>query len=250
MEFAGGLSFPVAFGAGLVSFFSPCVLPLVPSYISVISGVSYDDLRHQADRNHTLRRTILAKSLLFILGFAVVFVALGTSFTLLGQALSEHRGIITKVGGILIIFFGLYTAGVLKFGTLLREFHVFETSAAPVGVFGPFLVGLSFGLAWTPCIGPTLGAILTLASMSDNVTQGTVLLVVYTAGLALPFFLSSLAFNGFLNLFGRINAVLPALQKIGGVVLIIMGVLLFTGYLTLLNSYAISLTPQWLWRWL
>ena len=106
----GGLSFPVAFAAGLVSFFSPCVLPLVPSYISVISGVSYDDLRHQTDRNHTLRRTILAKSLLFILGFAVVFVALGTSFTLLGQALSEHREIITKVGGVLIIFFGLYTA--------------------------------------------------------------------------------------------------------------------------------------------
>jgi cytochrome c-type biogenesis protein len=250
MEFAGGLSFPVAFAAGLVSFFSPCVLPLVPSYISVISGVSYDDLRHQTDRNSTLRRTILAKSLLFILGFAVVFVALGTSFTLLGQALSEHRVIITKVGGVLIVLFGLYTAGVLKFGALLREFHVFDTSATPVGAFGPFLVGLSFGLAWTPCIGPTLGAILTLASMSDNVTQGTFLLVVYTAGLALPFFLSSLAFNGFLNLFGRISAVLPTLQKVGGVVLIIMGVLLFTGYLTLLNAYAMSLTPQWLWRWL
>ena len=120
MEFAGGLSFPVAFAAGLVSFFSPCVLPLVPSYISVISGVSFDDLRHQADRNHTLRRTILAKSLLFILGFAVVFVALGTSFTLLGQALSEHREIITKVGGVLIIFFGLYTAGAQIRDTVAR----------------------------------------------------------------------------------------------------------------------------------
>jgi cytochrome c-type biogenesis protein len=250
MEFAGGISFPVAFGAGLISFFSPCVLPLVPSYISVICGVSYVELRRQDDRNYPLRRTILYKSLLFILGFAVVFVALGTSFTLLGQALSQYRGVMTKVGGILIMLFGIYTAGFLKFGMLLREFHVLKGHDTPVGVLGPFLVGLSFGLAWTPCIGPTLGAILTLASMADNVTQGTSLLMMYTAGLALPFLLSSLAFNAFLNLFSRFSGVLPVLQKAGGVVLIVMGGLLFTGYLTLLNSYAISLTPQWLWRWL
>jgi cytochrome c-type biogenesis protein len=250
MEFAGGISFPLAFAAGLISFFSPCVLPLVPSYISVISGVSYTELRRQADRDNPLRRTILLKSLLFILGFSVVFVALGTSFTLIGQALSQHRTIMTKVGGILIVLFGLYTAGFLKFGSLLREFRLFETSSTPVGTVGPFLVGLSFGLAWTPCIGPTLGAILTLASMADNITQGTSLLVVYTAGLALPFLLSSLAFNAFLTLFSRLSGVLPVLQKAGGVVLIAMGILLFTGYLTLLNAYAISLTPQWLWRWL
>jgi cytochrome c-type biogenesis protein len=250
MEFAGGLSFPVAFAAGLISFFSPCVLPLVPSYISVISGVSYVELRRQAGQHNPLRRTILVKSLLFILGFALVFVALGTSFTLIGQALSQHRLIMMKVGGVLIVLFGLYMAGFLKFGALLREVHFFETSDAQVGVVGPFLVGLSFGLAWTPCIGPTLGAILTLASMADNVMQGTSLLVVYTAGLALPFLLSALAFNAFLNLFSRLSGVLPALQKIGGVVLMAMGVLLFTGYLTLLNSYAISITPQWLWRWL
>jgi cytochrome c-type biogenesis protein len=250
MEFVGGISFPVAFAAGLISFFSPCVLPLVPSYISVISGVSYVELRRQADHHNPLRRTILLKSLLFILGFAVVFIALGASFTLIGQALSQHRLIITKVGGVLIVLFGLYTAGFLKFGTLMREFHFFNTSDNKVGAVGPLLVGLSFGLAWTPCIGPTLGAILTLASMADNVTQGIALLVVYTAGLALPFLISSLAFNAFLNLFTRLSGVLPALQKVGGVVLIAMGVLLFTGYLTLLNSYAISLTPQWLWRWL
>lgn len=250
MEFAGGISFPVAFAAGLISFFSPCVLPLVPSYISVISGASYVELRRQAERDNPLRRTILLKSLLFILGFSVVFVALGTSFTLIGQALSQHRTIMTKVGGILIVLFGLYTAGFLKFGSLLREFRLFETSNTPVGTVGPFLVGLSFGLAWTPCIGPTLGAILTLASMADNITQGTSLLVVYTAGLALPFLLSSLAFNAFLTLFSRLSGVLPVLQKAGGIVLIVMGILLFTGYLTLLNSYAISLTPQWLWRWL
>ena len=250
MEFAGGISFPVAFAAGLISFFSPCVLPLVPSYISVISGVSYVELRRQAGHNNPLRRTILVKSLLFIMGFAVVFVALGTSFTLIGQALSQHRLVMAKVSGILIVLFGMYTAGWLKFGTLLREFHLFKTTDTKVGAVGPFLVGLSFGLAWTPCIGPTLGAILTLASMADNVAQGTSLLVVYTAGLALPFLLSSLAFNAFLNLFTRFSGVLPVLQKAGGVVLIVMGILLFTGYLTLLNSYAISLTPQWLWRWL
>jgi cytochrome c-type biogenesis protein len=250
MEIAAGLSFPVALAAGLISFFSPCVLPLVPSYISVISGVSYAELRRQAEGGNALRGTIFLKSLLFILGFSVVFMALGASFSLLGQTLGQYRQEVTKVGGVLIVLFGLYTAGFLKVGALMREFHLIQSAHAPVGVLGPFLVGLSFGFAWTPCVGPTLGAILTLASVSDNLSQGTSLLAAYTAGLALPFLLSSLAFNAFMGLFGRVSFVLPMVQKVGGLVLIAMGVLLFTGYLTVLNSYAISLTPQWLWRWL
>jgi cytochrome c-type biogenesis protein len=250
MEIAAGISVPVAFAAGLISFFSPCVLPLVPSYISVISGVSYVQLHRQADTNTILKRTIFLKSLLFIVGFSAVFVSLGASFTLLGQILSHYREAMTKVGGILIVLFGLYTAGLLKLGLLRREFHLFKGSDTPVGLMGPFLVGLSFGLAWTPCVGPTLGTILTLASMANNLTQGTFLLGVYTAGLALPFLLSSLALHTFLRLFGRFGPLLPTLQKVGGMVIVAMGVLLFTGYLTVLNTYALSLTPQWLWRWL
>ena len=250
MEVGAGLSLPVALAAGLMSFFSPCVLPLVPSYISVISGVSYVDLRRQAEGGKALRGTIFLKSLLFILGFSEVFVALGASFSLLGQTLGQYRVVVTKVGGILIVLFGLYTAGFLKFGSLMREFHLINPTSTPVGVLGPFLIGLSFGFAWTPCVGPTLGAILTLASVSDNLSQGTSLLAAYTAGLALPFLLSSLALKAFLSLFSRVSFFLPLVQKVGGMVLVAMGVLLFTGYLTVLNSYAISLTPQWLWRWL
>jgi cytochrome c-type biogenesis protein len=250
MEVAAGLSIPVALAAGLISFFSPCVLPLVPSYISVISGLSYVELRRRSEMGNTLRSTIFLKSLLFILGFSVVFMALGASFSLLGQTLGQYRMMVTKVGGILIVLFGLYTAGFLKFGALMREFHLLQASHTPAGILGPFLVGLSFGCAWTPCVGPTLGAILTLASVSDNLSQGTSLLAAYTAGLALPFLLSSLALNAFLSWFSRVSFFLPLVQKVGGLVLVVMGVLLFTGYLTVLNSYAISITPQWLWRWL
>jgi cytochrome c-type biogenesis protein len=250
MGIASGISFPVAFVAGLISFFSPCVLPLVPSYMSVISGVSYTELQGLSAGNKALRRAVFVKSLLFILGFSVVFVSLGASFSLLGQTLASYRGAVTKVGGVLIVLFGLYTAGLLKFRPLMRNVQLFQLTDKPVGVLGPFLVGLSFGFAWTPCVGPALGAILTLASGAENLSQGTSLLAVYAVGLALPFLLSSVAFNVFINLFSRFNFFLPTLQKVGGLVLVGMGVLLFTGYLTVLNSYAISITPQWLWRWL
>lgn len=250
MGIASGISIPVAFGAGLISFLSPCVLPLVPGYISVISGVSYGELRHQPEGNNPLKRVIFLKSLLFIVGFSVVFVALGASFTLLGQVLAHYRGVMSKVGGVLIVIFGLYTAGWLKFAPLMRDVHPLQFAAKPVGILGPFLVGLSFGFAWTPCVGPTLGAILTLAGGAESLSQGTTLLAVYALGLAVPFLLSSLTFNAFIAFFSRFNFLLPMLQRLGGLVLVAMGVLLFTDYLTVLNAYAISMTPEWMWRWL
>lgn len=250
MSIASGISVPIAFMAGLISFFSPCVLPLVPSYISVISGVPYTELRRLSERANPFRRAIVVKALLFILGFSIVFLILGASFTLLGQTLAQYRTIMTKVGGVLIVLFGLYTAGLLHFRPLMRDYRLLTQTDKPVGLLGPLVVGLSFGLAWTPCVGPTLGAILTLASGADSLAQGTSLLAVYTAGLALPFLLSALTFNAFMTFFSRFNFFLLTLQRVGGLVLVGMGVLLFTGYLTVLNSYAISLTPQWLWRWL
>lgn len=250
MEFTSGISFFVAFGAGLISFLSPCVLPLVPSYVSVISGASYEELRGVAAGKNTLRRTIFVNAGLFTLGFSAVFVALGASVTLLGQTLGQYRVEMTRVGGLLIILFGFYVMGVLKPRLLLREFRLFKLTGTPVGVLGPFLVGLSFGLGWIPCVGPTLGAILTLASGAENLTQGTSLLAVYAAGLAVPFLLSAVALDAFLTFFRRCSVFMPALQQVGGVILVVMGMLLFTGYLTVLNTYAISLTPQWLWSWL
>jgi cytochrome c-type biogenesis protein len=187
---------------------------------------------------------------LFVLGFSAVFVALGASLTVLGQSLGQYRAEMTKVGGVLIVLLGLYIMGVLKPRPLLREFRLLRFASTPVGVLGPFLVGLSFGLGWIPCVGPTLGAILTLASGAESLTQGTALLAVYAAGLAVPFLLSAVAFEAFLTFFRRFSFCMPTLQKAGGVVLVAMGVLLFTGYLTVLNTYAMSLTPQWLWSWL
>jgi len=250
MDIAAGISFLVAFGAGLISFLSPCVLPLVPSYISVISGASYEELRGLAVGRNTLRKTIFINSMLFILGFSMVFVVLGASVTLVGQTLGQYQGAMIKVGGVLIVLFGLSLMGVLKPLAFLREFRLLRLTSTPVGVLGPFLVGLSFGLGWTPCVGPTLGAILTLASGAESLRQGTALLAVYAAGLAVPFLLSAVAFNAFLTFFRRFSSLMPTLQKVGGVVLVAMGVLLFTGYLTVLNTYAIALTPQWLWGWL
>jgi cytochrome c-type biogenesis protein len=250
MEIASGISFFVAFGAGLISFFSPCVLPLVPSYVSVISGASYEELRGLAEGKDARRRTVFMHSMLFVLGFSAVFVALGASVTLLGQTLGQYQAGLIKGGGILIILFGFYIMGVLKLRPFLRELCLLKLTGKPVGVLGPFLVGLSFGLGWTPCVGPTLGAILTLASSAVSPTQGSALLAVYAAGLAVPFLLSAVAFNAFLTFCGRFRGLMPALQKVGGAVLVVMGVLLFTGSLTVLNTYAMSLTPAWLWRWL
>lgn len=250
MEIASGISFLVAFGAGLISFLSPCVLPLVPSYVSVISGASYEELRGLTMGRNALRRTILVSSGLFVLGFSAIFVALGASLTVLGQTLGQYRAEMTKVGGMLSVLFGLYIMGVLKLRPFLRELRLLKFASTPVGVLGPFLVGLSFGLGWIPCVGPTLGAILTLASGAESLAQGTALLAVYAAGLAVPLLLSAVAFEAFLTFFRRFSFFMPTLQKAGGVVLVALGVLLFTGYLTVLNTYAMSLTPQWLWIWL
>ena len=251
MDSASGISFLVAFGAGLISFLSPCILPLVPSYMSVISGgASYEELRGLAAGPNALRRTIFAHAVLFVLGFSAVFVALGASVTLLGQTLGRYQAEMTRVGGILIVLFGFYMMGVLKLRLFLRELRLIKLTGKPLGVLGPFLVGLSFGLGWTPCVGPTLGAILTLASGAESPSLGAFLLAIYAAGLAVPFLLSAVAFNAFLTFFGRFNSFMPTLQKLGGMVLVAMGVLLFTGYLTVLNAYAMALTPEWLWRWL
>lgn len=235
----------VALTAGLFSFLSPCVLPLVPSYLSYVAGMSLQELK--TGRTAQARRAIVINALLFILGFSVVFITLGASFTLLGQLLLGSISLVRKVGGILIIVFGLNIAGILKLPFLMRERRL-HLENRPTGSLGSVLVGVAFGAGWTPCIGPILGSILTLAGTSATGGRGVTLLGVYSLGLGVPFLLSALALDRFSRFFQRFHPYMRWVEVGSGLFLVLIGVLLFSGYLTLLNSYLIGITPQWLWE--
>ncbi len=244
MRSGGSLSVLVAFAAGLFSFLSPCVLPLFPSYLSFITGMSVDELRTPV-RPGTGRRRVLGHSLAFILGFSMVFVGLGASFSVLGQSLVDYRDLIRRVGGVLIILFGLYIAGILRVSWLGR-YQTVQLRSKPAGFIGSWLVGVTFAIGWTPCVGPILGSILSLAGTAETVSTGIALLSAYSAGLALPFLLSSLALGTFLVAFRRFRRWIPVVERTAGLLLIVVGILVLTNYFIVLNSYAVSLTPGWL----
>ncbi|MBI4641209.1 MAG: cytochrome c biogenesis protein CcdA [Candidatus Tectomicrobia bacterium] len=240
--FSTDVSLIVAFSAGLLSFLSPCVLPLIPSYLSFITGIAFDEFKDIPSK-HDMRRRVLFNSLLFIGGFSAVFIALGASFSLLGRLLFSYQELIMKLGGILVIFLGVYITGALKI-PLLARYLQFELRNKPAGYIGSALVGISFAAGWTPCIGPILGAILTMAATKPN--TGVILLTAYSMGLGVPFLLSSLAIHSFFNFFDRFRRYIHIVHVGGGVLLIIIGVLMFINYFTVLNSYALRLTPIWL----
>ena len=237
------LGIAVAFTAGLFSFLSPCVLPLFPSYLSFVTGMSVADL--QADLTAAARRRVMLHSVAFVVGFSLVFVALGASFSAAGQVLMDYRDWIRQVGGVLIVIFGLYIAGLLNFGPFSRT-KQWQLREKPAGYIGSFIVGLTFAIGWTPCVGPILGAILSLAGTADTVQRGIGLLVAYSAGLGVPFLLSALALGAFLKFFKRYRPFIPIVERGAGVILVVVGVLVFTNYYIVLNSWAISLTPVWL----
>jgi cytochrome c-type biogenesis protein len=241
---AGELSILVAFVGGLFSFLSPCVLPLFPSYLSFITGMSVDQLQ-SASGDDKGRLWILANSLAFVAGFSMVFVGMGASFSALGQLLFDYRERIRLAGGLLIIVFGLYIAGVLRLGFLGR-YQQLQLRSKPAGLIGSWLVGVTFAIGWTPCVGPILGAILSLAGTAETVSTGVALLSAYSAGLALPFVLSSVALGVFLAAFRRFRPWIPVVERAAGVLLVVVGILVATNYFIVLNSYALSLTPQWL----
>ena len=232
----------VAFSAGLFSFLSPCVLPLFPSYLSFITGMSVDRLTSDASG---VRSTVLLNSIAFIAGFTTVFVSLGASFSAAGQFLFAYRDWIRIAGGALIIVFGLYIAGVLRVGMFSRTKQL-QVRNKPAGFLGSYLVGLTFAIGWTPCVGPILGSILTLASNDKTVQQGIALLFGYSAGLGVPFLLSSLALGGFLKFFKKYRPFIPTVERVAGVLLVAVGLLVVTNYYIVLNSWAVSLTPDWL----
>lgn len=241
----GSLGVAVAFSAGMFSFLSPCVLPLFPSYLSFITGMSVADLTD--DLTPAARRRVLLHAVAFVVGFSLVFVALGASFSAAGQFLLDYRDPIRRVGGALIVLFGLYIAGVFRLGFLGRSAQ-WQLREKPAGYLGSFAVGVTFAVGWTPCVGPILGAILSLAGTAETVQRGVWLLVAYSAGLGLPFLLSALALGSFLRWFKRYRPFIPVVERGAGVLLVVVGVLVFTNYYVILNSWAISLTPEWLLR--
>jgi len=237
------VSLVAAFTAGLVSFLSPCVLPLVPGYISMISGASVDQLK-SSDNEEVLRR-VLGHSLLFILGFSVVFISLGASATWIGQALLSRMTILYKIAGIVIIIFGLHLTGILKIGMLYRDAR-FHSAGKPATATGAFLIGLAFAFGWTPCIGPILAVILGMAASQETVWQGVFLLSFYSAGLAVPFLLTSLGVNRFMRFYQRFRAHLHQVEVFSGIILIVLGAMIFSnqftrlaGYLSFLNRFAL-----------
>lgn len=225
----------VAFTAGVLSFLSPCILPLIPSYISYITGITFGELTQQVLPKR-VRFLTTTHSLLFIAGFTVVFVLLGASFTFLGGFLSQHQNVIKKIGGIIVILFGLNIAGILKLGFLQRE-KKFEIKAKPLGFLGSFLVGATFSLGWTPCVGPILSSILILSSTSEQIGKGIALLLSYSAGLGIPFLLSGILINNFLAYFQKIKKYLRIISIISGLFIVIIGIMILTDYFGTLTSY-------------
>jgi cytochrome c-type biogenesis protein len=228
------LPFPIAvFVAGIVSFLSPCVLPLVPGYISLISGASIEELQ---SKDRKLLSTVLLHSLMFILGFTVVFVALGAAASGVGQLAREYKKPLTWIAGIVVIVFGLHLTGIFKIKALYadKRLHSVKGGGSPIGAF---LVGFAFAFGWTPCLGPYLSVILGFAGNSDTVTKGVVLLWVYSLGLAVPFLLTSLAIDRFMAFYGRFRRYLQIWEVGSGVVLILIGVLILTRRFAVLSSY-------------
>lgn len=220
------ISFTLAFLAGALSFLSPCVLPLVPAYVSFITGASLDELRHSTRLSNIIVKT-MPNTIAFVLGFSTIFVSLGASSSLLGGLLLEYQDYLRIGGGILTIIFGLFIAGFIKLDFLMKEkrFHI---NKGPAGYLGAFFIGMSFAAGWTPCIGPILGTILIYASSQASATYGLKLLAVYSLGLAIPFILSTLAINVFFTYTRKIHKFMRVVMIISGLILIVFGIMLLT----------------------
>jgi cytochrome c-type biogenesis protein len=234
----------VAFAAGIFSFLSPCVLPVIPSYLSFVSGVSLEAMRGQQSAG-VVRRRVVLNSVAFILGFSLVFVSLGVSASYLGSLFLNFRDYIRIAGGLFILLVGIYLMGLLKIPALERYLQ-FNLRNKPAGYLGSMFVGVTFAVAWTPCVGPILGAILAIAGTSADVGRGVTLLASYAAGLGLPFFLSACAIDSFFQFSQAFRRYLGALHMAAGILLAIVGVLLLADYMTFLNAYVLRFTPQWL----
>jgi len=228
----------ISFTAGLLSFLSPCVLPLIPSYVSFITGLSLDDVQRS-------RRIALVHSLLFVTGFTLIFLALGATATVLGRVMFHYRDWVGRIGGVLVIVMGLYLLGVFNIGMFSRERRV-HIAEKPLGYLGTVLVGMAFAAGWTPCIGPILGAVLTYTASSADLNRGLLLLLAYSLGLAVPFLLAALMIDRFMAAFRRHRGALVWVSRVSGALLVVVGVLMITGSMTILTATLQAWTPEFL----
>jgi cytochrome c-type biogenesis protein len=233
-----GIAPAVALLGGLLSFLSPCVLPLVPSYIGFLTGLTLEEM---GDR----RRWAVFHALCFVAGFSLVFIAMGAGATALGATLNHNKAWLSRVGGVLVIAFGLYSLGMVRISALDQDRRL-HLDRKPVGFLGSMLVGMTFAAGWTPCIGPVLGAILVMAGESGELKHGILLLAAYSAGLAIPFLMVALALDAFRSWFQRFRRWMPWVQRVSGAVLIVVGLLLVTGEFTRITAFLQALTPAFI----
>lgn len=233
------MSYWMAFTAGFLSFLSPCVLPLIPSYVGFITGMSLEDLTSEENKAAALKATII-NSLLFIGGFTVVFVALGATATAVGGALNKYQNILRWVGGIIVIVLGIHFTGLIniKFLQVEKRMHIRNR---PLGYLGALLIGMAFAAGWTPCIGPILGSILMVAATQGEITKGVALLSVYSLGFGIPFFLAAVALNKFLTTYRRFSRHIPKIIVASGIILILIGILIITNNMTMIGYYLTGL---------
>ena len=238
MAEAASVGVAISFAAGLLSFLSPCVLPLIPSYVTFVTGLSLEDVQRA-------RRVALVHSLLFVLGFSLVFLALGATATTLGRLLGYNREWVGRVGGLLVIVLGLYLLGAFNIGFFARERRL-HVANKPLGYLGTVFVGMAFAAGWTPCIGPILGAVLTYTASSADLDRGLVLLSAYSIGLAVPFILAALMIERFVGLFQRYRGAMIWTSRVAGVLLIGVGLLMLTDTMRLLSQWLNGFTPEFL----
>jgi cytochrome c-type biogenesis protein len=225
------VSFLIAFTAGLLSFLSPCVLPLVPAYVSYLTGSAVSEINTNKAKLH-----LLYKSIGFVIGFTIIFMLLGASISTLGKLFSEHQGIFRKVGGILIFILGIHTTGIIKIKKLYSEKRLLSFDGK-ISNLGSVFIGMAFATGWTPCIGPILSSILFYASNMETISQGILLLGIYSLGMAVPFILTALAIGSFSIYFKKFSRFMPAVSVISGLLMIIMGILIFRNELSILSGY-------------
>lgn len=237
-----GLSLPVVFAAGILSFLSPCVLPLVPPYLTYMGGSTFEQLRADGTVAGIAWRRSVFTSLFFILGFSIVFIAFGATATAFGQVLRQAMPVLTPVAGVLIVLMGLHFLGVFRIGLLDRQVRSNGPGVAS-GPLGGFLLGLAFAIGWTPCIGPVLAAILAVAASQQTAGQGAALLAVYSAGLGVPFFIAGLLIGPFLAFFDSFKKHLGTVEKVMGALLVVTGFLFLTGNFTRLSYWFLETFP-------
>jgi cytochrome c-type biogenesis protein len=238
VEPATSVGFAIAFAAGLLSFLSPCVLPLIPSYVTFVTGLTIDDVQRS-------RRITLVHSLLFVTGFTLIFLALGATATTLGRLMGYNREWVGRIGGVIVIALGLYLLGVFNVGILSRERRL-HIATKPLGYLGTIFVGMAFAAGWTPCIGPILGAVLTYTASSADLNRGLVLLFAYSLGLAVPFVIAALMIDRFIGVFQRYRAALLWTSRIAGGLLVGVGILMLTDTMRLLTQWLQPMTPEFL----